>query len=161
MARIKVRYLVVQPGRRGGLPRYFWQPSKALRQQGWEGKRLPAAWESIADAAALEAAAIAEAEAITRKLDEIRATSPAPAAAPGRPRIAPSRTVAALIRHYKAADLDIKGLLPYRELRGTTRRGYDQTLAWLKQWAGDKEVGVALTKARLTKLKQAGRKKPA
>jgi hypothetical protein len=62
MAKIKIRYFVAKKGK-GGRVKYFWQPAKSLRAQGWAPVRL-------ADELA---AAMSEAETINARLDAWRA----------------------------------------------------------------------------------------
>lgn len=131
MARIRVRYLVCQPGADGALPRWFWQPSSALRAQGWRPERVPADWGRHSDAAALEAAAIARAQELNAQLDAMR--SRAGAAQAGAVIAPAARTLADLVRDYQ-----VNG--NWQRLAPATRRGYAQCIARLTDWAGDAPV---------------------
>jgi len=138
MARIKIRYLTERSARRGGVRR-FWQPSAALRTDGWRMVRLPDD----------PAAAIAEAERLNALLDawrrgeDMRDVIPPAVKAPHRIRPA-IRTVDALIADYRAAE-------DFTRLRASTRRGYEQNLAIISDWAGDAPVR-ALTPKRCRAL---------
>lgn len=119
MARITVRYLITKPGAAGTV-RFFWQPSLALRAEGWRARRLPDG----------EAAAFAEAGRLNAALDAWReGLGPSPA---GETSIR-SGSVDALIADYKASR-------HFRDRRPSTRRGYDQCLAVISRWAGDTPV---------------------
>lgn len=128
MATIKVRHLVCRPGAAGALPRWFWQPSSKLRAQGWRPERVPADWRRYDDADHLQAAAIAAAEQLNRRLDGARdaealASRPAPPAPIGR-------TLGELVATYEASR-------EFAGLRDTTRRSYRQSLRKLEVWGGD------------------------
>lgn len=128
MAKIDVRYLVTLPGK-GGLPRYFWQPSSALRRAGFASQRIPDAWWKYSDAGALEAAACAKAQELNRALDAKReGTAPAIVI-----ESAGKQTVAQLIKLYKASD-------EFEALEASTRRGYRQCLTKIEAWCGDAPV---------------------
>ena len=127
MARIKIRYLTEYSRVRRG-PRYFWQPSTVLRAQGWRIVRLPD----------IRAAAIVEAERLNAILDAWRrgedTTDQIPPAAKPPHRIRPALgTVDALIADYRGAE-------EFTRLRPTTRRGYEQNLVIISDWAGDAPV---------------------
>jgi len=143
MAKIDIRYLTTRPGAAGGLPRHFWQPSKALQAQGWKIRRVPENWKDFAEPGPLKSAAAAAAQALNEELDAhraaLRAALAAPAAAPGPgpaatalPAVAapPLRTVDALIALYKASPR-------FRGKRASTQRGYRQCLDIISQWAGE------------------------
>src|SRR5690242_19588046 len=99
MASGKVRFLTKRPGK-DGLPRYFWQPSTALRRAGHRIQRVPLDWGNYNDDAdALEAAAIARAQELNRELDEDRARKAAEHM-PGET----ARTIDNLIRLYRASE---------------------------------------------------------
>jgi len=133
MASFKVRYLVVQPGPAGGLARYFWQPSTALRQAGWLSQRVPLNWEAFTDAAQLEASAIARAQELNAELDQVRDEKALTAA---RPAPSPAaRTISELVTHYKE-----KG--SWAALEASTKRGYQQCINIIEAWAGDAPVRV-------------------
>lgn len=119
----KIRHFVTRPGR-NGTPRNFWQPSSALRAQGWMLKRLSD--DPIA--------AVAEAEAENAKLDAWRRGA-VPAHADGTPkrRVKAKGSLASLIVDYKASPY-------YGGLDASTRRSYDWALALVEDWAGDRPV---------------------
>lgn len=145
MARIHVRYLIELSGAAGQLPRYFWQPSTALRAAGWPAQRVPLDWASHADADQLRSAAIARAQELNQHLDDTRA---AKALAATRPPPAPAtRTLRDLVLHFQASK-DWQGLAP------TTQRGYRQCLVKIEEWAGEFPVR-AIDAARVQKLKAA------
>lgn len=151
MAQISVRYLTVLPGPRGGLPRYFWQPSSKLRAEGWRPQRVPLNWESFADPAALQAAAIARAEELNADLD---ATREARALAAVRPAVpVATRTMGELITLYKQSK-DWANLAP------ATRRGYLQCIGKIETWAADAPVR-AIGAQRILKLRDALEATPA
>ena len=133
MARIKIRYLTEHSRVRSG-PRYFWQPSTALQAQGWRIVRL----------SDVRAAAIVEAERLNAILDawhrgEDMADQIPPAAKPPH-RIRPAAgTIDALIAAYRAAE-------EFTRLRASTRRGYEQNLAIISDWAGDAPVRTLTSK---------------
>jgi integrase len=146
MASIRVPYLVQKRGRAGALPRWFWQPATRLRRAGWEPQRVPADWASYGDPAALEAAAIAAAQALNAGLATARiAAAPAPA-------VAMAHSVKALIADYVASDA-------YRDLRPSTRRGYRQCLDRIEAWASDTHVA-AIDWQRIETLKRSMRRTP-
>lgn len=149
MARIKVRHLVVKPGR-NGLPRYFWQPSAALRAQGHAAQRIPDHWRDLTDAGALKTAAIAAAEALNAQLDAARATPATAAKATPRPS---GRSVDDLVKAYRAS-------AEFKALRKSTRRGYEQCLERIGTWAGDAPF-LAITPKRVKALKESYRATPA
>lgn len=110
------RYLVTKPGRAGTM-RYFWQPSRALRKEGWRPRRLP---DDPAEAAAM-------AIALNAELDASRLAARTDAAPIDARR---NLTLDQLIHRYRADPA-------FLELRPKTRRGYEQCLELLRQWAGD------------------------
>jgi integrase len=129
MASIKVPYLVVKPGRAGGL-RYFWQPAAALRSLGWRPQRIPDNWQAFAGAE-LEAQAIARAKALNGELEawrkgEAPATAPAAVARKGQP--VPG-SLAAVIGSYKLSRF-------FTTKAEGTRRVYLQSLGILERWGG-------------------------
>lgn len=142
MTKVKVRYLVARSGADGTM-RYYWQPRSEWQKLGWTARRVPDDWRSIDDPVALEAAAIAAAQALNAELDAWRLSRVAGDAAPApravtAPAIAANpqpRTVAALIREYKASP-------KYRAKRASTRRGYDWCLSIIEEWAGEAPVRV-------------------
>lgn len=128
-----VPYLVQKPGK-GGVPRYIWQPAKALRDAGWRPQRVPDNWAGLAGEA-LRAAAIAKAERLNAEVDAwrrgIRAPD-APAARPLAERTAPG-SLRAVVAAYRQTRL-------YTHCAASTRRSYDQNLDVLERWAGDEPV---------------------
>lgn len=153
--KIKVRYLVKQPGRRGAPPRYFWQPSAALREQGYALQRVPDGWESIVDEDVLEERAIAAAQDLNRQLDARRkAESEAPRKP--RPAVPQLRSVDALIKLYKTTDQP--GAFRFKRngkpRPRSTQRGYEQCLDRIGAWAGDAPV-TAIGPKRVQVLQQA------
>jgi integrase len=144
MATFKVRYLTSKPGKPGELPRYFWQPSSALRAAGWPSERVPPNHASFSDANQLEAAAIARAQELNELLDATRAKAAIEGARPAPP--ISSRTLGDLIRLYQASD-------KFTGLEASTQRGYRQCLAKLEQWAADAPVR-AIDTVRIQNLKR-------
>lgn len=67
----RVRYLIVKPAGRDGLPRFYWQPSTPLRALGWLSRRLTAA--TLAEAEEI-------AERLNLELDAQRKSEPPPTA---------------------------------------------------------------------------------
>ncbi len=120
MAQLKIRYLVEKPGRAG--PRFFWQPTKPLKTQGWHSRRLAA---GIHDPAKARTMAIEEAETLNGELDAWRRGELPDRAAGPTPG-----TVAALIADYRLSRR-------YRRLRASTQRTYEWYLKVIEAWAGD------------------------
>lgn len=141
MASIQVRYLVSRPGV-GGLPRWFWQPHGRLRVEGFRTQRVPADWARYADATALEAAAIAAAQALNSAMDAARAGRLEAAVQPPAPAV---RTVSALIAEYTASN-------EFKSRAKATQRGYRQCLAKLEGLIGDAPVA-AIDEVRVQKLR--------
>ena len=142
MAKIKVRYLTERPGATG--LRYFWQPSVTLRKLGWQLERLPDD----------RTAAIARAESLNAQLDAWRKGTllPPTMVEPGMPEFTRTKTpplgpqlgtLADVIRRYRASRFCPK--------HPKTRRGYEQNIKVLEEWAGDAPVG-AITPKRIEKL---------
>jgi len=131
MAQIKVRYLTMQPGADGQLPRYFWQPSSAMRALGWRPQRVPLNWAEHTDPAQLQAAAVARVQELNAELDASRigqalaATRPAP--------VNPSRTLGDLIKLYRMSK-------KWTSLAPATHRGYLQCLKRIEAWGEDVPV---------------------
>lgn len=148
MARVKVRYFVEKTGAEG--PRYFWQPAGALREHGWPSERLPND----------RTKAITRAEQLNAQLDAWRkghpidvtdqepvvATSLAPTLSV-KIRKAPVSvqigTLGDVIRRYRISRF-------YPE-HPKTKRGYEQNIKVLEEWAGDAPVG-AITPKRIENL---------
>jgi integrase len=109
------RYFTIKKIARTGRARYYWQPNKALRAEGWTSKKLP---DDLAEA-------YRAADAINVKLDAWRL---------GEVEIhpaAPKRgTVAWLIADYQDAD-------EFRSLAYRTKRDYLRHLEKIGTWAGD------------------------
>lgn len=117
MASIKVRYFVEKKGA-GGRPRFFWQPSRELRAQGFQPRRL----------ADDRQAAIEEAQRRNEELDAWRAdreTLPERPAAPN--------TLDGVIAGYRSSPR-------WHELAPKTRRSYEYCFGILRAWAGDVPV---------------------
>lgn len=122
MADLKVRHLVVKPGRAGGA-RHYWQPSAELRAEGWRAERLPADLT----------AAIARAEVLNADVDAWRRGEPAasaPAAARSRGKRHAPGSVAALIADYRRSRW-------WTALAARTRSEYGWALDMIEAWAGD------------------------
>lgn len=66
------RYLVERKSKVGGLSRYFWQPDKRLRSNGYKLQRLPTNWREFTDASDLHKAANEQAREINQKMDHAR-----------------------------------------------------------------------------------------
>lgn len=145
MASIGVPHLVMRPGPRGGLPRYFWQPSPSLRARGFRGKRVPSRWASIRDPEQLFNAAVAEAMEQNRWVATKRAAwriDPLAGAIDG----GLPRTVDRLMDEYRQSD-------EYKQLRYKTKRGYEQCLTRISSWAGDAPVA-AIDYAQIQTLRR-------
>ncbi len=148
MAKLKVRYLVIKPGRDGG-QRHFFDPATRLRPLGWKTVRLADELaRAVAQAQAIGAAIDAwregrPAEVPPEHLEvalkaaptgtivgDQRATSHAAEAAP-----APIRpgSLAALVAAYCRHE-------DFRELGERTRKSYGDNLKALEAWAGDAPV---------------------
>ena len=136
MATLKVRHLVIKPGR-GGAQRCFWQPSPALRKLGWRGHALKDGEGNFLPLPQ----AIAAAEAMNAQLDAWRQGDRA-AGLPGKPPAADS--LSALIAAYKASR-------HYQTKKPATRKGYDHLLTVLIRWAGDTPIA-AITAPRIQVL---------
>lgn len=137
MAREKPRYFVEKAGA-GGLPRYFWQPSKDLRDAGFQPARL------LGD----EAAAMQQADRRNEEVDRWR---------DGRDFIAPTAAVDSL----DALIADYRTSRRWRELKPKTRRSYEYCFGILVEWAGDAPV-TALDARRIERFHEAlARKTPA
>ena len=121
---MRIRYVI----ERGG--RLYWQPSTALRREGWRPERLPDDW----------AAAAARAQALNAQVDAWRAGRRPPTEAveamrtvrPRRPS-APPGSVGALVADYLASRW-------YTELRPRTQQEYRWALDAIVAWAGDLPV---------------------
>lgn len=131
MASIKIPYLVEKPGR-GGVPRFFWQPGRALRLAGWKPQRLAA---GVAPDR-IRAAAVAEAEAINRNVEAWRTAQAAGQAVPAgtpAPATGPAAgTIDALIEDFKASPRYFGNKKP------GTQKAYAFCLRQISRWAGDK-----------------------
>lgn len=150
MAKLKIRHFVEKPGAAGAPPRFFWQPTTALRAAGWQQSRLAAG--SPLTGEALRLAAATEAEAINARLDRWRAGDatagpdggrqaaggPAglPGNEPGTGRARPG-SVADLIADYRAGRR-------YQKLSPRTAKDYDRYLALIRDWAGP-EAAASIT----------------
>jgi integrase len=151
MANIKVRYLTCRHGRPGELPRWFWQPSTALRMEGWAVQRVPDNWASFTDPDALLAAAIARANELNAEMDASRFSA---ALRETRLEVPLSqRTVGELIAAYRASK-------KYTALAPATQRGYRQCLDRIEKWAGDAPVR-AIDARRVQKLHESFAATPA
>jgi integrase len=145
MARKRIRYLTERTGPTG--PRYFWQPSTALRVQGWQLTRLPDDF----------AQAVAAAEQLNARVDAWRAgtgegprgeppgQAPGKAAAGKMPRIAPG-SVDALISAYRASRFWLR-------LSPKTQCFYAWCLEKISAWAGDAPAS-AITPALVERFYQ-------
>lgn len=138
MATRKIPYFVEKPGR-SGARRFYWQPKGALRELGWKAERLPDD----------EGAAIARARQLNAELEAWRQGKATPtqiaiAASTARGAVIQVRSVAHLIREYKASRF-------FTEKADKTRRGYQQNLDVIEDWAGDVPVA-AIGPARVQKL---------
>jgi len=150
MATLKIRHLVSKPGA-GGSTRYFWQPAKTLRAQGWKPQRLP---DNLAEAAV-------KAEALNAEVDAWRQGQPAPnapASVARRKQVAPG-SVAALITDYKASRW-------WLNLAPRTRKDYGWCLDLIEAWSGDMPARAitppavqAFYEAQLRRVEGAGRKR--
>lgn len=133
MATFKVRYLIDKPGTDG--LRYFWQPTKKLRAQGWKQRKLLENRPDLAraDENARRLAAVAEAETINEELDRWRKGDKT--AGPDAPKVtapAPVRaSVNALINDYQLNSRKFK------KLAAKTQKDYARYMDLLRDWAGD------------------------
>jgi hypothetical protein len=132
MAKIKIPFFV--PHVRGGKTLHYWQPSQKLRALGWTPVRL-----SDDEATAIDQARARNAELEAWRAGQLAQASAAeapPNASTGAPlakraidKAAPG-TLDELIRAYRQSTY-------WNELKPQTRRGYDQCLERLADWAGD------------------------
>jgi Phage integrase family len=111
MAKVKVRYLVEKRLKSRVL--YYWQPTRGLREAGFEPRRLAERTNDLADA-------VREAEALNRKLDAWRAGRAPVPLQPG--------TLPWLVRLYRADER-------YTGLAALTQKGYDQHIRALEAWS--------------------------
>ena len=116
MGKFKVRYLVVKQ-QTGGHALYYWQPSRALRQLGFNTRRLAKRSNRLEDA-------IAEAERLNRALDRWREGGGEPILEPG--------SLPWLIKLYCNTEL-------YTNLAEKTQRSYDQGIARLETWSKERD----------------------
>lgn len=135
MSKFEIKHLTARPGRRGG-KRYFWTPSPGLRKAGWKETRLAedAPQSIMRGQAIVEAIAWNEKVAAWRR-GEIPANTPA--------LIRPG-SVEALIHDYKQSRF-------YLDLKPKTKRGYDQNLDIISEWAGSEPVR-SLTKKQINRF---------
>jgi integrase len=138
MATLKIRHLVIKPGKAGST-RCFWQPSAKLRALGWTGFALK---DTDGNFLGLPAA-MAAAEAQNARLDAWRQGEDTPGT-PGQPVAAGS--VQALIDAYTASPR-------FTGLAADTRKGYLVLLKVIAQWAGDAPMA-AITRQRVQALYQ-------
>jgi integrase len=120
-AKAKVRHFKIQIV--SGRERYYWQPAKALRLQGWRNQTLPQD----------RAAALAKAESLNLEVDAWRrgeVAPNAPAAAVRRARRVMVGSMDALIQDYKTSRF-------WLALAARTRREYSWALDIIAKWAGD------------------------
>lgn len=151
MALKKPRYLVIRPGARGQLPRYYWVPSKALRAEGFAVERVPLRPDDFADPAELLGAAVTRIEQLNGDVDRWRqGLGPAPIegerldvagsggrAARSRAKVAAEPTKPRSLRHLMAL---YKKSRFYLDLAKTTRDGYLYNMRYLDAWGGAKPV---------------------
>jgi len=145
MAKLKIRHFVEKPGAPGAPPRFFWQPSSALRAAGWQQRRLVQSSPLTGDA--LRLAAAAEAEAINAELDRWRAgdASAGPDAArsgAANPAGLPGNQIGQA-RPGSVCDLiiDYKRGRRFQKLSPRTAKDYDRYLALILDWAGAEQAG--------------------
>lgn len=144
------RYLVQLPGR-GGLPRWFWQPSATLRAAGWRPQRVPLNWADFAEPEPLRVAACARALELNAELDSLREKAALAATRPAPP--VTTRTLGELITLYKQS-------AAWTGLAASTRRGYQQCLGKIETWGADMPLRV-IDEASVQHLKHALRATPA
>jgi integrase len=116
MGKFKVRYLVEKP-QKGGHALFYWQPARALRQLGFNTRRLAERTNRLEDA-------IAEAERLNRELDRWRDGL-------GEPTIEPG-SLPWLVKLYRSTEL-------YTDLAAKTQRSYDQGFALLETWSKERD----------------------
>ncbi|MFW5642028.1 MAG: tyrosine-type recombinase/integrase, partial [Roseicyclus sp.] len=134
----RIRYLTTRPGphRR---PRYFWQPSTALRGAGWRLVRLP---DDLA-------AAIAAAEQLNQQVDAWRQ------GAAGPRNVKPAKRQAKALAAGSVAALrrDYEGSRFWAHLAPATQSSYRRHLDAIEAWAGDAPAG-AITPPLVEKFYQ-------
>jgi len=141
---MRIRHLITRGA--GPLPRFYWQPTAALRAAGFIPQRLPD------DAAA----AAARAEELNRDVDAWRHGGiPADAPPAVHRRAAAERrvrgTVGALIQEYQASRF-------WTALAPSTRREYQWALDLIDAWAGD-VLARAITSKAVEAFYQANRQR--
>ncbi len=137
MGEDKPRYFVIKPGR-GGVPRYFWQPSEDLRAAGWKSRRLDDN----------KTTAMQQAIAFNEELDAARLARPATLPAPRKPA---GPTVDDLIATFKASRFWVGKRGRGRPvLADKTKYEYGRYLDILSEWAGP-EAMKSITVERVNK----------
>lgn len=157
MAKAKVRYFI-EKDVASDRPRYYWQPSAALREQGWHAERLPDNRGS----------ALARAERLNAELDTWRKGGVLPPgaksgpdetpvivppvfAAPKSPLLVQPHSIAWLIREYCDSRY-------FTEKRPKTQKSYRENLRFIEKWAGDMPIS-SVDRPRIEKMYEAVRKK--
>ena len=147
MGRFEIPHLVEKPAPSRGMPRYYWEPSRALRRLGFCTQRVPKDRRAIVDERTLRAAAIAEAAQLNRFAEQKLAVAALDQEGSDQPRppvISPPHTIDELIRRYVSSEF-------YAGLQASTKRGYDQCLEQISKWAGTAPVMV-IDWERISKL---------
>lgn len=133
MAKIRVPYLVAI--KRGTKSLYYWQPSAALRAQGWKPHRLSDNELEAAD----------QARRHNRALDAWRAAPAADQAPTDVPAVpgAPAKLAELPVDRARPGSVDelireFKASRHFTKLKPKTRRSYTQCLDRIAAWCGDK-----------------------
>lgn len=137
MAQLTIRYLTTRPrgSRNGGGMRYFWQPRKVDRAQGWKVVRLPDD----------ETDAMREAQRLNRELDEWRMGTR------NEPTSETPGTIDAVIALYLNSD-------EFAEKKPNTQRTYRQGCKLVSAWAGDQPAACITPKMVQTFYKEMAHK---
>lgn len=164
--KLTVRYLVPKPNRATQTMRYYWQPSKTLKAEGWSTVSLPPD----------EALAVDRAKALNAELDRwYEAGKPARGSAAGKGKSdgpVVRGTVRDLIKLYREppegvhADPEAEkerraqGIVfgyDYDSLKANTKRSYDRLLDYIDAWLGPLPVRAVTEAIVLERLKTISR----
>lgn len=130
MASFKVPFLTSRTGK-GGIKRYFWQPTQAVVTLGFALTRVPDDHDAYADPHLLEAAAIAAAQALNDQVEARRQAARQGAAQSGVvQRIAALELTRDAIRRYRASRYFLKN-------RDSTKQMYNENLDIIEAKFGD------------------------
>lgn len=140
MANIRIPCLVPKESKTAGTS-WHWQPSKTLRDAGWQPKALGKD----------EGKAIAAARAINLEVEAWKAGGKLPLDRKVKPRRQPG-TVAALIERYRKEHVNALGHKGQPLLKPKTREAYETALKRIEAWAGKHPIAF-VTPARIKVLK--------